>query len=165
MIRQAGAPVPEGARFQQTHASASQRIEGGAVWTLVDSDGRATSPLVCSQWPRRALLRLGVQAHLERSTGDWIVVPSGLAPRARRVYSMSISKERTRETDMAATINAEAQEVLNGIQVGTVLDMPGKPWIPADTVVEILAKSVRFSDGSTASFRSLHNFRIVSNGK
>jgi hypothetical protein len=78
MLREAGVPVPDGARFQQTYASASMRNEGGAVWVTVDADGRPTYPLVCSQWPRRALLRTGVEARRERSTGDWIVTPKDL---------------------------------------------------------------------------------------
>jgi hypothetical protein len=74
-IRQAGAPVPDGARLQATHATRAMRSEGGAVWVLVGADGRPTSPLVCSQWPRRLLLARPVVAWCERGTGDWIVAP------------------------------------------------------------------------------------------
>jgi hypothetical protein len=75
LIRQAGAPIPGDARFQATHAPASSRVEGGAVWVLVRADGRPTEPLVCSQWPRAYLLRSGVTAAPDRF-GEWIVYPA-----------------------------------------------------------------------------------------
>jgi hypothetical protein len=75
MIRQAGIPVPAGARFRQTYASRSQRNEGGAVWVLVDGDGRELRPFVCSVWPRAFLLRSGVSVWQDR-IGEWHVDPA-----------------------------------------------------------------------------------------
>jgi hypothetical protein len=75
-IRQAGVPVPDGARFQATYASRSMRNEGGAVWILVDTDGRSTEPLVCSQWPRRYLLTREIAAHQTRRERGWIIDPA-----------------------------------------------------------------------------------------
>ena len=78
MIRQAGAPVPADAVFQQTYASASMRAEGGSVWILTGPDGMPVYPLVCSQWSRRLLLRTGVTAYYLWSVGDWIIDPEDL---------------------------------------------------------------------------------------
>ncbi len=59
-------------------------------------------------------------------------------------------------------INANAQAVLDQIVPGvTMLMMPAKPWIPADLVVEITEKSVKFADGTRTAKRSLHNFAVV----
>lgn len=77
-IKEAGAPVPDGATFRRTYAGRHQRSEGGAIWVLVGPDGLDTQPLVCSQWPRAYLLRTGVDAWLEYGTGDWIVAPAQL---------------------------------------------------------------------------------------
>lgn len=81
-IRQAGAPVPDGARFEATHASRSMRVEGGAVWILVDAEGRPTDPLVCSQWPRRYLLARKMEAGQvgpgHATNRDWAIYPSSL---------------------------------------------------------------------------------------
>ncbi len=76
MVAAAGAPVPEGATFRRTYAGRNQRVEGCAQWILVDVNGDAALPLVCSQWPRRYLLARGVTAYLQPGTGDWIIDPA-----------------------------------------------------------------------------------------
>lgn len=75
MIRQAGVPLAPSVRFQQTYASRSQRAEGGAVWILVDDEGRECRPHVCSIWPRRELLKMGVTAWCDW-LGEWHVDPA-----------------------------------------------------------------------------------------
>lgn len=58
-------------------------------------------------------------------------------------------------------MNATAAAIAAQITVGTVLRMPAKPWIAADTITRITEKSVYFADGTHTSKRSLHNFEIV----
>lgn len=73
-IRALGIPVPNGTCFKQTYASRSQRVEGGSVWVLIDGDGRPLAPLVCSQGPRRILLRGPIGAWRDRF-GEYHIDP------------------------------------------------------------------------------------------
>lgn len=62
----------------------------------------------------------------------------------------------------AKPLSPAAAAILAQITPGvTKLAMTRKDWIPADLVVEITEKSVIFADGSRASKRSLHNFKIA----
>jgi hypothetical protein len=71
-IRQAGVPVPEGAYFQQTYASGSQRVEGGAVWVLYEPENHRL--IACSIWPRRYLVSRSISAWRDH-LGEWHIDP------------------------------------------------------------------------------------------
>lgn len=79
MIREAGAPVPDGAGFLRLYTSPAQRSAGAWAWCLVDAAGLPVSPGVGSQWPRRILLARGVEASrdsLRHTLADWHIDPA-----------------------------------------------------------------------------------------
>lgn len=72
-IREAGAPVPDGAYPVPTYATRADRSAGAWVWRLHTADGMPCHPAVGSQF-RQSMLRGDIEVSRDR-WGDWSVDP------------------------------------------------------------------------------------------
>lgn len=76
-IREAGAPVPDGAYLVRTHATKADLNAGAWVWRLHDADGMPCRPPVGSQWWQKDLTG-PIEVSCDRF-GDWSVDPCSTA--------------------------------------------------------------------------------------